>query len=106
MRRLALLALLAAPCSLVAQGAGQAPGISGYVLAPGNVPVSGGTVASMSLGSYESTTIDRSGRFRIPTHGTGVDRVTVSVPGFAPFPFHVMVPASGTLRLPAIHLEP
>jgi hypothetical protein len=109
MRPLALLAGLVVPCVLVAQGAADEPGISGYVLAPGDVPVSGGTVASVSLASNSSTAIDRSGRFRIPVERVeraGVLRVTVNVPGLTPYHFSVTVPASRTLRLPAIHLEP
>ena len=107
MRGLALLALLVVPCALVAQGAADEPGMSGYVLAPGDVPVSGGTVASLSLASYPSpTAIDRTGRFRIPVQRAGDFRVTISVPGFTPYHFRVTVPASRTLRLPVIHLEP
>jgi len=106
MRRLVLLALLLVPCTLVSQGAADEPGISGYVLAPGDVPVSGGTVMSASAWMSASTTIDRSGRFRIPAERAGVFRVTVSVQGFAPYRFRVTLPASRTLRLPVIHLEP
>src|SRR5258706_9770905 len=106
MRRLVLLALLLVPCTLVSQGAADEPGISGYVLAPGDVPVSGGTVVSASPGISASTPIDRSGRFRIPVERSGVFRVTVSVPGFAPYRFRVTLPASRALRLPVIHLEP
>src|SRR5258705_10541022 len=106
MRRLVLLALLLVPCTLVSQGAADEPGISGYVLAPGDVPVSGGTVMSASAWMSASTTIDRSGRFRIPAERAGVFRVTVSVQGFAPYRFRVTLPASRTLRLPVSHLEP
>ena len=105
MRQWALLALLVVPCSLVAQGAADQPGISGYVLAPGDVPVSGGMVTSLFPASYASTPIDRSGRFRIPVERAGVVRVTVGVPGFMPYRFRVTVPASRTVRLPVIHLE-
>lgn len=102
-----LLAVLVVPCLLVAQGAAEEPGISGYVLAPGDVPVSGGAVASMSPAAYPaSTAIDRTGRFRIPVQRPGVVRVTVSVPGFTPYHFRVTVPASRTVRLPVIHLQP
>jgi hypothetical protein len=40
------LALLAVPGLLASQGAADEPGIYGYVLAPGSIPVSGETVAS------------------------------------------------------------
>src|SRR5688572_24925396 len=103
MRRFFLLALLAVPGSLASQGAVDEPGIYGYVLAPDGIPVSGGTVVSAASAS---TSIDRIGRFRIPVDRGGVYRVMVSVPGFAPYQFRVTVPASRTLRLPVIHLEP
>ena len=106
MRRFVLLALLAVPGSLVSQGAADEPGIHGYVLAPGGIPVSGGTVMYLSFAASASTSIDTIGRFRIPVDRAGLYRVTVSVPGFAPYQFRVTVPASRMLRLPVIHLEP
>lgn len=106
MRPLVLLALLAVPASLASQGTGDEPGIYGYVLAPGDIPVSGGTVAYPSFAASASTSIDRFGRFRIPVDRIGAYRVTVSVPGFAPYQFRLTVPASRTVRLPVIHLEP
>jgi len=53
-----------------------------------------------------STFIDKSGRFRIPDDRARLIRVTVSVPGFAPYEFRLTVPAASMLRLPPIHLEP
>jgi hypothetical protein len=106
MRPLVRLALLIVPCALIAQGAADESGISGYVLAPGDVPVSGGTVVSVSFGAPASTPIDRNGRFRIPVQSAGVFRITVSVPGFTPYQFRATVPAPRMLRLPVIHLEP
>ena len=106
MRPWVLLALLAVPGSLASQGAADEPGIYGYVLAPGGIPVSGGTVVYLSFGASASTSIDRIGRFRIPGDRAGLYRVAVSVPGFAPHQFRVTVPASRTLRLPVIRLEP
>ncbi len=106
MRRFVLLALLALPVSLASHDAADEPGIYGYVLAPGAIPVSNGTVVYSSLVAPASTSIDRSGRFRIPGDRAGLYRVTVSVPGFAPYQFRVTVPASRMLRLPVIHLEP
>src|SRR5258705_12124312 len=106
MRRCVLLALLAVPGSLASQGAADAPGICAYVLAPGAIPVSGGTVVYLSFAASASTSIDGIGRFRIPVDRAGLYRVTVSVPRFAPCQFRVTVPASRMLRLPVIHLEP
>ncbi|MCU1385313.1 MAG: hypothetical protein JWL71_4010 [Acidobacteria bacterium] len=106
MRPFVLLALLAVPVWLTSQDAADAPGIYGYVLAPGGIPVSAGTVVYSSLGAPASTSIDRTGRFHILGDRVGLYRVLVSVPGFAPYPFGVTVPASRMLRLPPIHLEP
>ena len=106
MRRWILLALLAVPVAVASQGAADEPGIHGYVLAPGDLPVSGGTVAYVWFTEFASTSIDNRGRFRIPVERAGVYRVTVSVPGFAPYQLRVTVPASRTFHLPAIHLEP
>src|SRR5436305_1648716 len=102
-----LLALLAMPAVPSSQGAADEPGIYGYVLAPGDIPVSGGTVLSLSFAASASTStsIDRIGRFAIPVDRAGIYSVTVNVPGFAPYRFRVTVPASRILRLPAIHLE-
>ena|SRR5438876_26641 len=105
MRPFVLLALLGLPGSLPSHGTADEPGITGYVLAPGGIPVSGGTVVSVSSIAPASTPIDRIGRFRVPVDRAGLYRVTVSVPGFAPYQFRVTVPASRTLRLPVIHLE-
>src|SRR5262245_4981340 len=106
MRRVVLLALLVVPWPLVSQGVADEPGVSGYVLAPGDVPVLGGTIVFVSAGTSSFTPIERSGRFRIPVVRAGVLRVSLSVPGFVPYQFRVTVPASRTLRLPVIHLEP
>ncbi len=106
MRSLVLLALLALPTALAPQGRADEPGIFGYALGPGDAPVSAGTVAYMTFGASASTTVDSAGRFRIPVDRAGVFRVSVSVPGFAPYPFTATAPASKTLRLPAIHLQP
>jgi hypothetical protein len=106
MRRFVLLALLVVPGSLASQGAADEPGIYGYVLAPGAIPVSGGTVVYLSFAASASTSIDGIGRFRIPVDRAGLYRITVSVPGFASYQFRVTVPPSRMLRLPVIHLEP
>ena len=106
MRRFVLLALLVVPGSLASQGVADEPGIYGYVLAPGGIPVSNGTVVYLSFAASASTSIDGIGRFRIPVDRAGLYRVTVSVPGFAPYQFRATVPASRMLRLPVIHLKP
>jgi hypothetical protein len=108
MRRFVLLlALLAAPRSLASQPAGDEPGISGYVLAPDGSPVSDGTVVYVSPPNpvSGSTSINGLGRFRIPVERAGTYRVTVSVPGFAPYQLRVSVPVSRAVRLPVIHLD-
>src|SRR5436309_961286 len=104
MRPFVLLALLAVAGSLPSHDTDDEPGITGYVLAPGGIPVSGGIVLASSIAS-RSTPIDRSGRFRVPVDRGGLYRVMLRVPGFAPYQFRVTVPASRTLRLPVIHLE-
>jgi hypothetical protein len=106
-RPFVLFGMLVVPCLMLAQGVAEEPGISGYVLAPGDVPVTGGTVVSLPPAAYPaSTAIDRTGRFRIPMQGPGVVRVAVSVPGFAPYHFRVTVPPTRTVRVPVIHLQP
>jgi carboxypeptidase family protein len=106
MRRFVLLALLAVPGPLTSQGAADEPGVYGYVLAPGGIPVTSGSVVFLSAGTSASTSIDRIGRFRIPVDRAGVYRVVIRLPGFAPYQFRATVPASRVLRLPVIHLEP
>jgi hypothetical protein len=86
MRRFVLLALLAVPGSLASQDAADEPGIYGYVLAPGGIPVSGGTIVYLSSVASASTAIDRIGRFRIPGDRVGLYRVTINVPGFRSVP--------------------
>jgi carboxypeptidase family protein len=103
-RRFVLLALLAAPCSPASQSVDE-PGIYGYVLAPGDVPVSGGTITYLAFATAASTPIDANGRFRIPVDRPGVYRAAINVPGLAPFQFRVAVPASRTVRLPPIRLD-
>jgi hypothetical protein len=79
------------------------PGISGYVLTPDGVPVSGGTVAVRGIGAATAP-IDPAGRFRVVPPRPGVHQFLVSVSGFAPYRFIVTVPPSRTLRLPVIRL--
>src|SRR5262245_34310246 len=106
-RSLVLLALLAVPGALAWQRGADESGIFGYVVqTSGDTPVSSGTVASSSFGAFVSTTIDSTGHFRIPVDRAGAFRVSVSVPGFAPYQFTATAPASRTLRLPAIRLQP
>jgi hypothetical protein len=106
MRRFVLLALLAVAASPALQGAADEPGVYGYVLAPGDIPVSAGSVLYGAFAASASTAIDGTGRFRIPVDRAGVYRVMVAVPGFTPYQCRVAVPASRTVRLPPIHLQP
>ena len=92
MRPFVLLALLALPVSLASHDAADEPGIYGYVLAPGAIPVSNGTVVYSSLVAPASTSIDRSGRSEATATiigeallegvGTRPGILTVTAPGF------------------------
>ena len=92
MRPCVLLALLALPVSLASHDAADEPGIYGYVLAPGAIPVSNGTVVYSSLVAPASTSIDRSGRSEATATiigeallegvGTRPGILTVTAPGF------------------------
>jgi hypothetical protein len=82
MRRFVLLALLAVPGSISSQSAVNESGVYGYVLAPGGVPASSGTIVYSSFAASTSVTIDSAGRFRIPVDRTGIYHVTVSMPKF------------------------
>jgi Carboxypeptidase regulatory-like domain len=86
----------------------QEPAVTGYVLSPEGTPVSEGTVVIQSdIGRTTVTaSIDRTGRFRAVTTRSGLHHVLVSVPGLAPYRVAVTVPASRSLRLPVIRLEP
>jgi hypothetical protein len=81
-------------------------GVSGYVLAPDGTPVSAGTVMIQSRGVRETMSIGRTGRFRLAPAPPGGHEIFISVSGFAPYRARVMVPPSGTLRLPVIRLSP
>jgi hypothetical protein len=80
-------------------------GITGYVLAPDGTPVSSGTVVA-SDGGRTTAAIDRTGHFRLVVTRTGPQQILVSVPDLTPYRFAVTVPASRSLRLPVIRLEP
>jgi hypothetical protein len=80
------------------------PGVSGYVLAPDGTPVSGGTVATQSDVVRTTTSIDRTGRFRLVPTRSGTQQLLVSVPGLTPYRVTVTVPPSRALRLPVIRL--
>ena len=79
-------------------------GVSGYVLTPDGVPVSGGTVTVRSQGAEADTPVSQAGRFRIVPHVPGASEMRVSVPGFAVHRVTVGVPPSKTLTLPPIRL--
>jgi len=80
--------------------------VSGYVLAPDGTPVSGGTVVVQAGFASTTTSIDRTGRFRLTPSRSGLHQLMVTVPGLAPHRVTVTVPASRTLRLPVIRLVP
>ena len=82
----------------------EEPGVSGYVLAPDGMPVSGGTVVAQSGFLPTSASIDSTGRFRLIPIRSGPHQFTVSVPGLAPYRVAVTVPNSRSLRLPVIRL--
>jgi hypothetical protein len=107
--------LLLAIALLAASGAmrGQEPrhtdvGLSGYVLTPDGTPVSHGNVVIQSPGARTpaTTSIERTGRFRVVPYTSGMHQVVVSVPDFATYRVSVSVPASRTLKLPVIRLSP
>jgi hypothetical protein len=87
----------------------EQPGVSGYVLAPDGTPVSGGRVSIQSAtvpAAGSTTTVERTGRFRLIPGLPGVYQLSVSVPDLAPYRVGVTVPSSRTLRLPVIRLLP
>jgi Carboxypeptidase regulatory-like domain len=85
----------------------QPVGLSGYVLAPDGTPVSDGRVAIQSPGiGGSSTSIERTGRFRLIPSLPGVYQLSVTVSDLAPYRVSVTVPPSRTLRLPVIRLSP
>ena len=75
-------------------------GISGYVLTPDGSPASGGTVVMQR----NTASLERTGRFRIAVQDVGNQRLSVHVPGFAPYRINITVPASRTMKLPVIRL--
>ena len=108
-----LLLLLVNTMASVSATAGAQPprvveqtGVTGYVLTPEGTPVSGGTVVMQSDGSGTTTSIERTGRFRLIPTRSGLQRVLVRVPGLTPYRVTVTVPASMSLRLPVIRLAP
>lgn len=104
-RLLLVIALLPASLTMRAQP-GEELGLSGYVLAPDGVPVSGGSVVIQSRGVRATSSIDGSGRFRLVPDAPGLHQLFVSVSGLQPYRVSVAVPPSRTLRLPVIHLSP
>ena len=88
------------------QRVGDELGLSGYVLAPDGIPVSGGNVVLQSAGGHAATSIDRTGRFRVVPDRDGLHQVSVNVSGLAPYRITITVPPSRTLKLPVIRLWP
>jgi Carboxypeptidase regulatory-like domain len=88
------------------QRAAEQSGLSGYVVAPDGTPVPGGRVVIQPGIAGSTTTIERTGRFRLIPNMSGVYQLSVSVPGLAPYRVSVVVPPSRTLKLPVIRLSP
>ena len=89
------------------QQRGDDVGVSGYVVAPDGAPVASGVVVVTANPNQRVTTsVDRSGFFRFVPVQPGVHRVYLSVPGLEPHRFDLTVPASRSIKLPAITLSP
>ncbi|MEO8682655.1 MAG: carboxypeptidase-like regulatory domain-containing protein [Vicinamibacterales bacterium] len=81
-------------------------GLRGYVLAPDGTPVSSGRVlAGRFAAGRVSTTIDRTGHFRLVPETPGLYQVAIAAPGFAPYRVNLTVPSSKTITLPVIRLS-
>src|SRR5262245_35647125 len=93
------------PGAVLQQPATDEPGVTGYVLAPDEMPVSGGTVVAEYGFTRTNASSDATGRFRLVPPRQGFQQLLVNVPGQAPYRVNVTVPASKSLRLPVIHLE-
>jgi hypothetical protein len=97
--------LLIAQAPPAAQPAAVQAGITGLVLAPDGAPVTQGNVALMSSSVARVTAaIDRTGHFRIVPDEPGLQRLFISVPGYAPYRANVTVPASRVMALPDLTL--
>jgi hypothetical protein len=80
-------------------------GLSGYVLTPQGVPVSGGTVRLHRPGSQRVAAIESTGRFRMEALAPGAHDVDVSVPGFMTRRLKIAIPSTGRLVLPPLQLS-
>ena len=81
-------------------------GVRGYVVTHEDAPVSSGAVLLEESGrpSAINASLDRDGRFRAVVSTSGLHRLTITVPGFAPHRVNVIVPPSRSIALPAIRL--
>jgi hypothetical protein len=104
LRALLIATLLTASAATLAQRP-EAAGLSGYVLTPDGVPVSGGSVVLVAARTHAVAPIGSDGRFRIEAGATGPHELHVSVPDLAPHRVGVTVPQSRTLQLPVIRLS-
>jgi hypothetical protein len=102
----AVILLSIAPAPRAAQPTvADEPGITGEVRSPGGSPVTGGSVALMTVSIYKIVaTIDRTGHFRIVPDSQGPQRLFIAVPGFAPYRAIVSPPSSRRMTLPPITL--
>lgn len=82
-------------------------GLRGVVLTHEDAPVASGAVVLQSWDSSSniSAPIGRDGRFRAVLTTSGLHRMTVTSPGFAPHRVNVIVPPSRNVALPAIRLS-
>ena len=100
-----LLSLSIAQAPRAVPPAAVEPGITGLVLAPDGAPVTQGNVMVMtSPNARVNAAIDRTGHFRIVPDTLGLQRLFISVPGYAPYRANVTVPPSRTMALPDITL--
>lgn len=102
----ALFAQAGVPGSALDKSPSARPALSGYVLTPEWLPVSGGTVNVLSSLAQRVTTIESDGRFRIEALGPGTYDLRVSVPRLMTHRVRLTMPSSGHLMLPPIRLSP
>jgi hypothetical protein len=88
------------------QSAGEHVGVRGYVLTPDGMPVTEGTALVRSGLNIITTSIDRTGRFRVVPEFARPHELHVIVPGLGPYRVNVIVPSSRSLALPVIRLSP
>ena len=102
----ALCAVVLTAATRAQRPAPEEAAITGEVLSPKGVPVSGGNIALMTAaGTRVTGSIDKAGRFRIVPDSQGWMRLFISVPGFEPSRANVTVNSSRKMTLPPITLR-